>query len=209
MQHADLETLERYADPSRLRKGRLLALSVPVWAHRQSILSLVAPRLLTWNEKPQWWEGIDGSGWRAVHPGMQGADAMGLKKVEARWTKKLNQLRPGGAASVQSPETAFFLLSFDGEMPETELMAKTALEALEAEYPGLESDERLESIAGQPAFGYDIRFFSFDLTNTCWARSFIAARVRSWSCGRRTTSSWSRSGPVLQAMAASLRVEED
>ena len=55
-------------------------------------------------------------------------------------------------------------------------MAQAALDALRAEYEDLEADACVESIAGQPAVGHDVRFFSLDLTNTCWIRSFYSGR---------------------------------
>ena len=51
-------------------------------------------------------------------------------------------------------------------------MANTALEALRTEYPELEEEDAVESLAGQPALGHNIRFFSLDLTNTCCTRCF-------------------------------------
>src|SRR5579864_4505715 len=78
----------------------------------------------------------------------------------------------GWTVSVYSPGTAFLTLSLDTDYPDTERVADTALEAMRSEYPELEADERAEPFAGQPAVGHDISFFSLDLTNTCWTRSF-------------------------------------
>ena len=39
-----------------------------------------------------------------------------------------------------------------------------------------EADDCVDSVAGQPAVGHDVRFFSLDLTNTCWIRSFYGGR---------------------------------
>lgn len=78
----------------------------------------------------------------------------------------------GWTVSVYSPGTAFLTVCLDTDGPDREGMAATALEALRAEYPELEADERAERVAGQWAIGHDISFFSFDVTNTCWTRSF-------------------------------------
>ena len=78
----------------------------------------------------------------------------------------------GWNVSLQSPGTAFLILSCDEGLPTTEDVAATALEALRAEYPGLEAEPRVEKLAGQMAVGHDIEFFHLDLTNTCWTRSF-------------------------------------
>jgi hypothetical protein len=78
----------------------------------------------------------------------------------------------GWTVTLQSPATAFLMVTFDRDMPETELMIETALEAMKGEYEDLEFEPMTESIAGQPATGHDMRFFSLDLTNTCGTRSF-------------------------------------
>src|SRR5262249_36547023 len=88
------------------------------------------------------------------------------------WKLEREESDNGWTATVHSPDTAFFMVSYDQDSPDPTHVADTALEALRGEYPDLEADEQVESIAGQPAVGHDIRFFSFDLTNTCWARSF-------------------------------------
>src|SRR5262249_10526700 len=76
------------------------------------------------------------------------------------WALSREENPNGWTVSLQSLATAFLMLTFDGDMPEAELMAETALEAMQAEYAGLESEPVCESIAGQPACGHDMRFFS-------------------------------------------------
>src|SRR4030088_2681305 len=78
----------------------------------------------------------------------------------------------GWTVSVYGPGTAFLTVCLDTDYPDVERMAHTALEALQSEYPELESDECTEVLAGQSAVGHNISFFSFDLTNTCWTRCF-------------------------------------
>src|SRR5947208_3007034 len=78
----------------------------------------------------------------------------------------------GWTVSVQGPGTAFLMICLNEETPATHAVADAALETLMEEYPELEFDQCADDVAGQPAIGYVIRFFSFDLTNTCWARSF-------------------------------------
>ncbi len=125
------------------------------------------------------------------------------------WQLEREESDTGWTVSLQSPETAFFLLSFDGEMPEAEQMADTALEALKEEYPTLESDVCVEDVAGQPACGHDIRFISFDLTNTCWSRSFYCGQGTVLAMWQANDLELERMEPVLKAICASLKVEED
>src|SRR5437868_5241178 len=93
-------------------------------------------------------------------------------RYPANWILEREQGEGGWTVSVQSPDTAFLVLSCDSAMPDTEDVAETTVEALREEYPGLEAESCVESIAGRMAVGHDIHFFSLDLTNTCWTRCF-------------------------------------
>ena len=112
-----------------------------------------------------------------------------------------------------NPGTAYYL-TFNGatatlDSGMTQAQIQTALEALRESYPDLEADESVESVAGQPALGHNIRFFSFDLTNTCWIRSFYTSAgtvLVMWQC---TDLELERHEPVLRAICSSLKVEED
>ena len=125
------------------------------------------------------------------------------------WQLQREESETGWTVSLQSPETAFFLVSYDGDMPEAEAMAQTALDALQEEYPTLEADVCVEDVAGQPACGHDIRFFSFDLTNTCWSRSFYCGTGTVLAMWQATDLELEHMEPILKAICASLRVEED
>jgi hypothetical protein len=125
------------------------------------------------------------------------------------WQMDREETGSGWTVSVQSPGTAFFLVSYDGDMPETELMADTALEALRSEYPGLEADEAVESLAGQPAVGHDVQFFSFDLTNTCWLRSFYSSSGTVLAMWQANDLELESVEPVLRAISASIQLDGD
>lgn len=124
------------------------------------------------------------------------------------WQMDRQDQGAGWTVSVQSPGTAFLLVSYDAEMPDADLMADTALEALRSEYPGLESDKAVESLAGQPAVGHDVQFFSFDLTNTGWLRSFYSGSGTVLVMWQANDLELDRVGPVLRAICASIQVED-
>jgi len=111
----------------------------------------------------------------------------------------------GWTVSLYSPGTAFLTLSLDTDYPDTERVAKTALEAMRSEYPELEADERAEQLAGQLAVGHDIWFFSFDLTNTCWTRSFDCPDGTALLLCQVSDIDASLE-PILRAICTSLRV---
>ncbi len=76
------------------------------------------------------------------------------------------------SVTLDGPGTAFVLINQDKTSPEPEEMLASSLEALRVEYQDIEVEDRLDSVAGIPAFGHDIHFTVLDLTNTCCVRSF-------------------------------------
>jgi hypothetical protein len=125
------------------------------------------------------------------------------------WKLEREESDTGWTVSLQSPDTAFVLISLNEEMPSTDEVAETALAALREEYPDLEADDRVDSLAGQPAVGHDIRFFSLDLTNTCWTRSFYSARGTVLVLCQTNDLELETNEPVLRAICASLEVDDE
>ena len=124
------------------------------------------------------------------------------------WVLEREDQDSGWTVSVQSPETAFLIVTFDAEAPDIAQMADSALDTLRAEYEGLEAEPKVESIAGQPAVGHDIRFFSFDLTNTAWVRGISCEGGSILVLCQINDLELDRNGPVLKAICASLAVDE-
>ena len=137
-------------------------------------------------------------------------DDMGVRlKFPENWKLEREDSEEGWTISIQSPDTAFLMLSFREDMPSTNAMAETALDALKEEYPELEADECIESLAGQPAVGHNIRFFSFDLTNTCWTRSFYSARGTMLVLCQLNDLELEKNEPILKAICASIEVDDE
>src|SRR4051794_9984327 len=86
------------------------------------------------------------------------------------WRLEREDSEEGWTVSVQSPGTAFLMLCLRRDLPTPDSMLGSVLTAMKDDYPELEAEDRVETLAGQPAVGHDIRFFSLDLTNTCWTR---------------------------------------
>src|SRR5438445_5022834 len=104
-------------------------------------------------------------------------EGAGLRfRYPENWQLQREDTEEGWSVLVQSPDTAFVLISVREDMPTAYGMAATALEAMREEYPDLEAEECVEELAGQPAVGHDIRFYSLDLTNTAWTRTFYGER---------------------------------
>ncbi len=137
-------------------------------------------------------------------------DEQGIRfQYPENWTLEREDTDSGWTVFVQSPSTAFLLLSFDKDMPTTEEVLKTALDALRSDYKDLDAEEQVETVAGQMALGYDIQFTSLDLTNTCWMRSFQTESATILLLWQATDLDLDEAEPVLRAICASLEVEEE
>jgi hypothetical protein len=130
-------------------------------------------------------------------------------KYPSNWQLEREENEAGWTVSLQSPDTAFLTLSLREDMPSVDQLAETALGALREEYPDLEADDCVDSLAGQPAVGHDIRFFSFDLTNTCWTRSFYSSRGTVLVLCQVNDLELDTNEPLLRAICASIQVDDE
>jgi hypothetical protein len=130
-------------------------------------------------------------------------------KYPENWQLEREESDAGWTVSVQSPDTAFLMLCLRQDMRNIGELADTALETLREDYPDLEADACVDSVAGQPAVGHDIRFFSFDLTNTCWIRSFHSSQGTVLLMCQFNDLESDKNEPVLRAMCASLELEDE
>jgi hypothetical protein len=136
-------------------------------------------------------------------------EADGIRfQYPAGWQLTRENADTGWTVTVQSPDTAFFMVTFDDQMPDIKLVTQTVLDALRADYPDLEADDALESMAGQPALGHDIRFFSLDLTNTCRTRCLYSDSGTVLLMWQANDLELDEVEPVFKAICASLRVED-
>jgi hypothetical protein len=88
------------------------------------------------------------------------------------WTLEQALTPEGLSITVQSPYSMFVLLNFYEKPVSPRELADEALASMSEEYPELDSERVSERLAAEPATGYDVSFFSLDLTNTCWIRAF-------------------------------------
>jgi hypothetical protein len=124
------------------------------------------------------------------------------------WRLEREDSGDGWTVLLQSPGTAFVTVTADPSLPEPADMAVAALEALRSDYPDLEADVRHDTVAGQMAVGHDVRFFSLDLTNTCWTRAFSCAAGTVLVLCQASDLDLDDYEPALRAVCASLRAEE-
>ncbi|MHB1560253.1 MAG: hypothetical protein ACYC61_22610 [Isosphaeraceae bacterium] len=88
---------------------------------------------------------------------------------------ELEETEDGDATTVevQAPGgLGFALIRTDESCPDPAGVADEVLEAMRAEYPELDVAPALESLDGHRATGYDVEFFSLDITNAAAIRSY-------------------------------------
>jgi hypothetical protein len=125
------------------------------------------------------------------------------------WAVEEGQTDEGWCVTVQSAGTAFFLISIHNDRPTVRDVLDTTLAALREDYPDLEAEEAEEKLAGHRARGHDVRFFSLDMVNTCWLRSFRTADRTFLVLCQASDLDADTAEPVLRAMRATLAVEEE
>jgi hypothetical protein len=129
-------------------------------------------------------------------------------RYPASWKLEREETEEGWTVSIQSPDTAFILICVREDMPAVEDLAESAVDAFRQEYKDVEVEDCVDQIGGQPALGHEIHFFSFDLTNTCWTRSFYSGAGTVLVMCQANDMDLETHGPVMRAICASLEVEE-
>lgn len=111
--------------------------------------------------------------------------------------------------TVQSPVTAFVLFAARPDARDPADLADQTLEALKADYKELDAENRVETIAGQLAIGHDIDFLTVDTTITCRTRCLETPAGPLLVMCQTSELDRAESDPVLRAIVASLRIEDD
>lgn len=125
------------------------------------------------------------------------------------WRLEREDTDEGWTVSLQSPGTAFMMICLREDMPTTDQILESTLETLKEDYPDLEYDDCVDSLAGQPAIGHEMRFISLDLTNTCWTRSFYSGRGTVLVLCQTNDLELESNGLVLRAICKSMELEDD
>ncbi|MEZ6141334.1 MAG: hypothetical protein R3B84_12255 [Zavarzinella sp.] len=124
------------------------------------------------------------------------------------WQVEISPGEESWSAFVQSPSTAFLLVSFtEGEFDLGET-ADVALQELKSEYPKLEVIDAIDTISGLPAVGYDAQFFHFDLTNTTWIRAVPMTSGSLLLMAQFTDDESELNGEVLRGMLHVMQLDE-
>lgn len=136
-------------------------------------------------------------------------DERGLRfRHPASWQLEREDTEGGWSVSVQSPDTSFVLICVREDMPSVEELAQSVVDAFQEEYTDVEVEEKVEPLHGQPAFGHEIRFFSLDLTNTCWTRCVYTEAGTVLVMCQSTDLDLEKHEPAMRALCASLTFDE-
>ena len=126
------------------------------------------------------------------------------------WTIEAGEDAAGGwAVSLQSPETAFLLVSLRPDADNPAELADQTLEALKTEYKDLDAENAIETLAGRPAIGHDIDFLTVDTPITCRTRCLQTPSGPLLVMAQTSEYDRERNDPVLRAICASLAVDEE
>lgn len=124
------------------------------------------------------------------------------------WPLERDEIEGGWGVTVQSPGASFMMISWRADCPPPDELAEKTLDDLSELYPEIETEPNSSPVAGRVAFGYELRFFMFDLVNTCWIRTFRTANATvlvMWQINDLELESYE---PVMRAMVTSLQVDE-
>jgi hypothetical protein len=124
------------------------------------------------------------------------------------WQLDTEDTGDGWTVTLQSPETAFLLVSLRPDAESTAELADEALAALKAEYPELDAERAVGSLAGQPAVGHDIDFLTLDTTIISWTRCIETSAGPLLVLCQTSEYDRAQNEPVLRAICASLQIED-
>jgi fructose 1,6-bisphosphatase len=128
-------------------------------------------------------------------------------RYPSNWTLDMDDAGDGWTVTVQSPDTAFVLVSLRPDADGPEQVAAEALDALKAEYAGLDPVAAVDTVAGTPALGHDIDFLTLDTAITTWTRCIDTTAGPLLVMGQVSDYDRERNEPVLRAVFASVELD--
>jgi hypothetical protein len=141
---------------------------------------------------------FDRDGIRFQYPGNWRPDPAETVEEDGSWTVVL-----------QSPGTAFLLVSLRPEADNPAELADQALDALKAEYKELDAEDVVETLAGRVAIGHDVDFLTIDTAVTCHTRCLDTPAGPLLILGQASEHDRATAEPVFRAVFASLAIDPD
>ena len=126
------------------------------------------------------------------------------------WAVETEDSDSGGwTVAVQSPVTAFVVVSLRTDGQTATEVAVEALAAIRTEYADAEAEAVVESLAGRPALGHDIDFLTLDTTTSCWTRCVDTADGPLLVLCQVSDFDRAVNEPVLNAITTSLEIADE
>ncbi len=110
---------------------------------------------------------------------------------------------------LQSPGTAFLLVSLRPEADTPAALADQTLDALKTEYKELDADDVVETLADRVAIGHDIDFLTLDTAVACHTRCVDTPAGPLLLMGQASEYDRATADPVFRAVFASLVIDAD
>jgi len=126
----------------------------------------------------------------------------------ANWQVDVDDGDDGWAVTIQSPETAFVVVSLRPDAANAAQVADETLEVLRAEYKDLDAETAIDSIGGLPAVGHDIDFVTLDTAISCWTRCVDTSAGPLLVMSQTSEYDRELHEPVLRAIRASIQLED-
>ena len=124
------------------------------------------------------------------------------------WTLDEEDDGESWAVTVNSPGTAFFIVSLRPDNQTPAQVVDVTLDALKAEYKELDAEPVTETISGYPAVGYDIDFLTIDTSITAWSRCVSLAEGNLLVIGQVSEFDRRMYEDVLKAMLGSFTIAD-
>ncbi len=123
------------------------------------------------------------------------------------WKLLRDEIDNGWILELQSPETAFLMICLRTDHPPCAELLEQSIADMRSDYPELDAEIAIARIADHDATGYDVRFFSLDLTNSCFMRCFACRAGTVLVLWQLADLDADRLEPVLSAIIASLHID--
>lgn len=132
-------------------------------------------------------------------------------RYPADWSAEFTEDADSGgwAVTVQSPQTAFLMVSLQPDASDGGDLADQALETLKAEYKELDSEAVMETICGLPAIGFDADFLTVDTATNCRVRALDTFAGPLLLMSQVSEFDRDANEPLLRAIVKSLDADAD
>jgi hypothetical protein len=125
------------------------------------------------------------------------------------WTIEEAEEGDGWTTTIQSPGSAFILVSLRPEAEDAAQLADETLGILKDDYPELDHEDRVEKLAGLMAIGHDIDLIALDTSVVCQTRSLESPdgpMVILWQCAEPDLKEFE---PQLKMILMSVHFEDE